>query len=146
MKFLPVLRPLVLLATALTFNACDTPANRRELYNTTEPNGAWHDYARRREAEAAVGLAPGSTTTAPVNTAGPATPQPRSGPPTPQPRSSAPLQADPTTLPSTNTPAPGPSTTTTVSPAAAPVPTQPGEAAPSSTSSEQPAVPAAPGQ
>ncbi len=138
-KFLPVFRPLVLLAAALTLNACETPANRRELYNTSEPNGPWHDYARRREAEAAVGLPPGST----VQTSTSTGVTPRNTKPTPQPRS-GPLSADPTTLPSTNTPAPSSTTTTTVSPAAAPVPVTPGESAPASTSSEQPAPP--PGQ
>ncbi len=143
-KFLPVLRPLVLLASALTLNGCDTPANRRELYNTSEPNGAWHDYARRREAEAEVGLPPGSTSIAPATT-GPVTPMPRtSNRPTPQPRS-GPLQTDPTSLPSTNTPAPGPGTTTTVSPAAAPAPVQASESVPTGSSSE-PAAPPAPPQ
>ena len=139
MKFLLVFRPLVLLATALTLNACDTPANRRQLYNTSEPNGPWHDYARRGEAETAVGLPPGSTATN-TNSMGVT---PRNTRPTPQPRS-GPLSADPTSLPSTNMAAPSNTTTTTVSPAAAPAPMTPGESAPASTSSEQPAAP--PGQ
>ena len=129
------------LATAAALAACDTPANRRELYNTTEPNGAGHDYARRRDAEKDAGLPAGSTSVAPASVGGPATPQPRgSNRPTPQPRS-GPLQADPTILPSANAPAPNATTTTTVSPAAAPVPAQPGEAAPASSSSEPAAPP-----
>ncbi len=124
-----------MLAVAASMTACETPANRRELYNTSEPNGAWHDYARRRDAEAEVGLPPGSTSTAPSTSPI----SPRGTRPTPQPRS-GPLQADPTSLPSTNTPAPGPTTTTTVSPAAAPAPATPSEAAPTGSSSE-PGVP-----
>ena len=137
---------MVLVATALTLNACDTPANRRELYNTSEPNGVWHDYARQREAEADLGLPPGSTgKTAPI--AGPTTPMPRGDTrPGPRPRT-GPLQADPTALPSANTVAPNPTTTTTtVSPAAAPNPVTPGESVPTGSSSEAPAPPAPPPQ
>ena len=131
----------MLVATVLTLNACETPANRRELYNTSEPNGPWHDYARRREAESEVGLPPGSTSmasAATVTTSAPGGPR-TSNRPTPQPRS-GPIQADPTSLPSSNTPAPSNSTTTTVSPSAAPAPQQPGESAPA-TSSSEPAAP-----
>ena len=139
MKFLPVLRPLVLLAAALSLNACATPANRRQLYNTSEPNGPWHDYARRRAAETAVGLPPGST----VQTATSTGVTPSNTRPTPQPRS-GPLTSDPTSLPSSNMPAPSNTTTTTVSPAAAPAPISAGESSPASSSSEQPVAP--PGQ
>ncbi len=111
----------MLVVTALTLNACETPANRRELYNTSEANGPWHDYARRREAEAEVGLPPGSTSIAPASTA-PVTSMPRTGNRRRRSRAAGPLQTDPTALPSTSTPAPGPTTTTTVSPAAAPAP------------------------
>lgn len=126
-----------MLAVAASLAACETPANRRELYNTTEANGPWHDYARRREAEADAGLPPGSTSTVPNN---PAPITQRGSRPTPQPRS-APLQSDPTSLPSVNTPAPGPTTQTTVSPAAAPVPVTPSEAAPVGSGSEPAAPP-----
>ena len=127
-----------MMATAFTLNACDTPANRRELYNTSEPNGPWHDYARRRETEAAVGLPANSTVTTSSSTGV----TPSNTRPTPQPRS-GPLTSDPTTLPSSNTPAPSNTTTTTVSPSAAPAPVTPGESAPASTSSEQPVAPPA---
>ncbi len=137
-NFLPVLRPVVLMAAAVSLAACETPANRRELYNTSEPNGVWHDYERRQEAEAEVGLPAGSTSTSPGTASAPLTT--RGSRPTAQPRS-GPLQADPTSLPSTNSPAPGPTTTTTVNPAAALVPAQPGEAAPASSSSEPVAPP-----
>ena len=122
------------MATAVSLAACETPANRRELYNTSEPNGAWHDYARRREAEVEVGLPPGSTSTSPGTANAPITQHGTR--PTPQPRS-GPLQTAPTTLPFVNTSAPGPTTTTTVNPAAAPVPAPPSEAAPAGSSSEQ---------
>ncbi len=119
-------------------NACETAANRRELYNTSEPNGPWHDYARRREAETAVGLPPNSTVTNSSSTGV----TPSNIRPTPQPRS-GPLTSDPTALPSSNMPAPSNTTTTTVNPAAAPAPVTAGESAPASSSSEQPIAPPA---
>ena len=45
---------------AVTLGACSTPANRRELYNVSEGNsGPWHDYSRRRQAEAETGISGG---------------------------------------------------------------------------------------
>lgn len=78
MKFLPFLRPTALLLAAATLAACSTPANRRELYNTSDSkSGAWHDYDRRRQAEAETGVSGGVAPSA----------LPNSGKPTAQPSS-----------------------------------------------------------
>ncbi len=64
MKFLPSLSPLALVSLALALSSCANPANRRELYNTSmADSGPWHDYDRRREAEAATGVSGGSAPT-----------------------------------------------------------------------------------
>jgi hypothetical protein len=67
-KFLPVLRPAILLSCVAVLCGCATAANRRDLYNTTKANGPWHDYERNRLAEADTGLTGTTTTTTTTST------------------------------------------------------------------------------
>ena len=140
MNFLPLSRPLALLGLAISLAACSTPANRRELYNTSNANGPWHDYERRLDASEETGVAPGDMGHAagvlPPPTAAPGsniggTTIVRGKRPTPQPKSE-PMPADQTTLPSNTAPA--------AVPAPASVP-----ASPSSPTTADPSAPAAPG-
>lgn len=81
MKFLPSLSPLALASLTLALSACATPANRRELYNTPQAeSGPWHDYERRREAEATTGVSGGSAPTVVPGTRGRPTTTPASAP------------------------------------------------------------------
>ena len=78
-KFLPSFSPLALVSLTLVLSSCSTPANRRELYNTSmADSGPWHDYDRRREAEAETGVSAGSAPTVVPGTRGRATAQPKS--------------------------------------------------------------------
>ncbi len=80
-KFLPSLSPLALASLALALSACANPANRRELYNTSQAeSGPWHDYERRRQAEAATGVSAGSAPTVVPGSRGRATTPPASAP------------------------------------------------------------------
>ena len=80
MKFLPTLSPVALVSLALALSACANPANRRELYNTSQADsGPWHDYERRREAESATGVSGGAAPTVVPGTRGrPTAPPPSS--------------------------------------------------------------------
>ncbi len=141
-KFLPTLRPLALLGLAISFAACSTPENRRELYNSTEGNGPWHDYARRMDAAEETGVAPGDMGHPVGLPGGPATAGDgnnttgttvvRGSRVTRQPKS-APIISDPTVLPS------GQAAPT--APAVVPAPA----GVPSSPTTTDTAAPAAPG-
>ena len=110
---------------AVALAACATPANRRELYNTADSkSGSWHDYDRRRKAEALTGVSGGATPSSIPANRGKATAPPPSGTPGPLPpgaavgASQAPLSPDAaasTAPPPPIAPAPGD--------AASPVPT-----------------------
>jgi hypothetical protein len=136
-KFLPTFRPVALLSMMLSLVACSTPANRRELYNTADANGPWHDYERRLDAAEETGAAPGdmghaaeaslpagNNTGATTIVRSRATPLPKSAPVTP----------DATVLPS-NQPQPAPA------PGSVPAPAS----VPASPTTSDPGAPAAPG-
>ena len=60
---------------AVALGACSTPANRRELYNTSySQSGSWHDYSRRRQAEAVTGISGGTAPSAVTGRNKPGTP------------------------------------------------------------------------
>ncbi len=81
MKFLPSLSPLALASLALALSACANPANRRELYNTSQAeSGPWHDYDRRRMAEAETGVSGGSAPTVVPGARSRTTPPPAGAP------------------------------------------------------------------
>ena len=84
MKFLPSLSPVALVSLGLALSSCANPANRRELYNTSlADSGPWHDYERRREAEAVTGVSGGSApTVVPGTRSRPTAPPPASALPT----------------------------------------------------------------
>ena len=66
------------MSVALALSSCANPANRRELYNTSQADsGPWHDYERRREAEAQTGISGGASPSAVSGTRGRPTAQPR---------------------------------------------------------------------
>ena len=80
-KFLPSFSPLALASLALALSACANPANRRELYNTSlAESGPWHDYERRRAAEAETGVSAGTAPTVVPGSRGRATAPPASAP------------------------------------------------------------------
>ena len=127
-----------MLGLAISLAACSTPANRRELYNTSSANGPWHDYERRLDASDETGVAPADMghaagvlpPPAPGSNVG-GTTIVRGNRPTPPPKSE-PLPADQTTLPSSAVPP--------AVPAPASVP-----ASPTSPTTADPSAPAAPG-
>lgn len=80
------------MALGLALSSCANPANRRELYNTSmADSGPWHDYERRREAEAVTGVSGG---TAPTVVPG-ARNRPAAPPSTALPAGTAPAPATP---------------------------------------------------
>ncbi len=135
-KFLPSLSPLALASLALALCACANPANRRELYNTSQAeSGPWHDYERRRQAEAETGVSAG---TAPTVVSG------TRGRPTAPPANSA---LPPGTAPAPGGPSAPAQVTESSSTGAPPVPINPpspvSEAAPAPAATPDPAAPAA---
>ncbi len=124
-KFLPSLAPLALVSLTLVLSSCANPANRRELYNTSmADSGPWHDYERRREAEATTGVSAGSAPTVVPGT--------RSRPPAP-PASGLPAGTSPAPV-GAGAPVPAQATDTSGAP---PVPVDP----PAATGTGAPAAP-----
>lgn len=133
MKFLPSLSSLALLPLLLTLSSCASsdPANLRQLYNAPlADNGPWHDYERRRQAEAETGVSGGTAPTVVPGAAGrPTAPPPSSSLPagtSPAPTGApAPIQGTDSTAGAppapVNPPTPGP-VATPAPDAAAPVP------------------------
>ena len=138
MKFLPSLSPLALSALALALSSCANPANQRELYNTSQANsGPWHDYERRREAEAETGVSGGTAPTVVPGARGRATAQP---PSSALPAGTTVAPGAPAAPPAVGAPVPAQATDTS-STAAPPVPVNP----PSGATGAVPTPDAAPG-